>query len=1494
MHVYDPNNIGTLTVYVAVAIIAITVLPAFTNASITSVTLSPAKVTINSGSPVTFTVSWSGGTSPYDVSLFSSSTPACNAYSTFVQQETAVSANSADFSPVTPSANTYYCAYVTDNSPEIYSISNIISSNSITQGFYYPVSTSFSPSGKYAYVTNPTGEDIVIINTTTNSIISTILKDTDPQEVAISPNGAYAYVTNLNDNNVSVINTTTNTVSELLNSGFSSPTGVAFSPSGTYAYVANLGSNNVVVINTATGTITSSITSGLSGPEGISFSPSGTFAYITNSASNNVVIVNTNSNTITGSIISGFSQPESVAIAPVGTYAYVSNPYAHNVVIINTITNSVLGAEALNTYDPMGLAFSSSGTYMYILNYSLYSGKVLVVNPGEEVANSTSSNIMINTPLQAPIITPSNPTIDFGQAITLTASLVGGNVPYNAIWYTGPSGNTCAQDSSNTLAAYYGLSTASNSLQVSPATSNSYCIIVTDSSNTPVTQLSQNDVVLVSSALTSPSIAASNTPSVNTTQYELFSTSWSGGTSVYTANYLVFNTITHTVMANALYTGITVTSNAFLWKVPPVAYGNTISANVLITDSAYFSEKANSVNVTTITVSGTPPTSTTTSTTSISSTSSTMSTTTTVSSGGGSSGGGGGSGGGGSFKPSVVPYNTSNVHGWKILNFSQDNTENVEINGKMFDITLNSISPTLVDISVNGYSYTLTVNQPVLLTGSSNYSLDLNSISYLPIVDTAAVYIYANGSVQTHITPVIITANKSNPTIGINVTYLKPEVFNLAADNVVIGIKYLNSKSSNTIKGKISVLNVTANMSLPANYVKIKLLNITENTTPVNQSLSLNLSIKYNCSIPSSRQAAFIYENGVWVKITPLSINSATCTAEFDIPADPIVGLFEAKAISNTTSSTIITTSVPVTAVNNHANSTKTAGASHYSGGITAVVVASIITVVAIVFYEYRRIKRGKIPPTVLPGSTATADSKINGTPSSTNTSSGLGDTNRTEDSRDELGYKRITGADLYFITAIIILFAAATIISIFNSHINILGQTTPPVKLTEVNILTGIYSFPSAPTNLILVNQGWNNSNGFYLFQGNYVQNVYSLTNYQTIQWSAATNGTYPIAYYEIYRNGVAYATVNAPTKFQGYINGDILTVTNMISGTIVEGADYNASGVAAQTIINITNNGHQINGTPGGIGSYYVNIPQTAGSANSPVTFTAWQFIDSNATNSDNRFFNSTVTAYSYAVAAVDSHNQSGPMDTNYTSYGYYNGYSDWGYANYNYGGGAFNFFSTSGDPLAVNAPYVIQANTIGHGGGLLIVANPPRSPDLTFGIGAFKYAIIEVNPGPSINYTLGVDQFVRLPPGDLYGWMTYNDSNAFIYGPIGYPKVNTWETLKIPLTTLGIGQCTFTGSISGNVLTVTSIDSGPAIVEEGGFIYGPGIPAGAYTAGNNQSNAIGTFTIAGPGINASTHVPSEIMGYQKTAFYKTGIWVSSPGGYIYYVSKIGWTTN
>ena len=99
--------------------------------------------------------------------------------------------------------------------------------------------------------------------------------------------------------------------------------------------------------------------------------------------------------------------------------------------------------------------------------------------------------------LGIPSIYPLSPAIDTGQSILINSSWSGGTAPYNAVWYTGPSGNTCAQDSANVLAIYNGLSTAINAISVSPTTTNSYCIIVKDSESPQVTQSSSNDVITV-------------------------------------------------------------------------------------------------------------------------------------------------------------------------------------------------------------------------------------------------------------------------------------------------------------------------------------------------------------------------------------------------------------------------------------------------------------------------------------------------------------------------------------------------------------------------------------------------------------------------------------------------------------------------------------------------------------------------------------------------------------------------------------------------------------------------------------------------------------------------------------------------------------------------------------------------------------------------------------------------------------------------------------
>ena len=419
----------------------------------------------------------------------------------------------------------------------------------------------------------------------------------------------------------------------------------------------------------------------------------------------------------------------------------------------------------------------------------------------------------------------------------------------------------------------------------------------------------------------------------------------------------------------------------------------------------------------------------------------------------------------------------------------------------------------------------------------------------------------------------------------------------------------------------------------------------------------------------------------------------------------------------------------------------------------------------------------------------------------------------------------------------------------------------------------------PSAPSNLTLVNQG----GPLDYDDNNAIPN--ELTNYQEIEWSPATAGGYAIDHYRIYRNGAAYATISAPTQFQGYIVGNTLTVTSVISGTVTPGPRWSGSGVKTGTMIN----GLQASGTTGGAGTYPVNLSQTVGSPGAPVTFTGWVYIDRAAANSNDPSFNGPVTAYAYAVAAVDAAGQEGPQTSQYAAYGYQHGFSNWNGYNFDYNGAVSNYASTDGNPLG--GLYDLKGTFL-TGGGLNLVAGNPQAPVDDLGIGGFKYLTIDVNPGPNVNYTLFLDNITRLPPGDVFGWTSVQ--NVFDYGPA--PVANTWATYKIPLSALGIGSCTFTGSITGSRLTVTSVDSGPAIVDAGGFITGPGIPAGTYILNYGQHGAIGTFTIAGPGINSSTRVTSETMSYQRLSYYKSTIQPNPNGPNIsaLYINNFGWTTN
>jgi hypothetical protein len=278
---------------------------------------------------------------------------------------------------------------------------------------------------------------------------------------------------------------------------------------------------------------------------------------------------------------------------------------------------------------------------------------------------------------------------------------------------------------------------------------------------------------------------------------------------------------------------------------------------------------------------------------------------------------------------------------------------------------------------------------------------------------------------------------------------------------------------------------------------------------------------------------------------------------------------------------------------------------------------------------------------------------------------------------------------------------------------------------------------------------------------------------------------------------------------------------------------------------------------------------------------TTTALTYTDSNAPGSVDSAYDTAATAYTYDVTAVDTAGTEGPKAANLVAWSYKSGASNWDNYDLSWGSITENYNATGGGTKSISVLYVA--------GGFQPTVHPPQAPIDNLEIGGFKYFTIDVNPGSVANYNfLSFGTVSRLPPGDVFGW--HPQVNVFDYGPA--PKANTWATYKVPLTAIAMGSCQITASITGNKMTVTSIVSGEPLVDAGGFVTGPGVPAGTYVTAFAQNNAIGTFTLAGPGISSSTRVASEKMTFQRTSLYKFSLF-PDVGNTTIYFNNLGFTT-
>lgn len=316
---------------------------------------------------------------------------------------------------------------------------------------------------------------------------------------------------------------------------------------------------------------------------------------------------------------------------------------------------------------------------------------------------------------------------------------------------------------------------------------------------------------------------------------------------------------------------------------------------------------------------------------------------------------------------------------------------------------------------------------------------------------------------------------------------------------------------------------------------------------------------------------------------------------------------------------------------------------------------------------------------------------------------------------------------------------------------------------------------------------------------------------------------------------------------------------------------------GAAALT----NRNSFSWNGSSGATG---YNVRRNGVLIGSPTTTS---FTDTNAPNALDPTFAIPSITYSYTVTAFNLSGESALAFP--TFWVYQNGVATQNQSSFSYGTGY-----TDNWAFNLNGRTCIQVNYPAVGGGYQPTVDVPLTPQWASDIGAYNFLTIDINPGPVVvpGDVLSNGQISRLPPGDVFGQVPAPLVFSGLYGPT--PQPNVWATYKIPVVSAGIGKCNFVGSISGAVLTVNSI-TGPQIVDAGGFVLGPGVPSGTYITGYNQFSSIGTFPIAGPGINGSTNVPQATLQFQRTQLYKFSIFRGTQGQpATYYFDNVGFLTN
>ena len=233
-----------------------------------------------------------------------------------------------------------------------------------------PGFVAIAPNGTFAYVANRAAGVVTVVDTAIDKVVATIpIPDGPPQYLAFSPDGSRLYVSVFNDpdrsiNEVAVLDTQTNTVLTTIRVG-TRPYALAVKPDGSEIYVPNHDSGTVSVIETTGDTLVTDIRV-KPNPHWVEFSKDGTRAYAANHDSNLVTVIDTSTRAVVAEIPVERS-PHSVAVHPTEPLVANVNYDSNSVTVIDTNTEKVIATVPVGTH-PQDVTWAPDGRHLYATN----------------------------------------------------------------------------------------------------------------------------------------------------------------------------------------------------------------------------------------------------------------------------------------------------------------------------------------------------------------------------------------------------------------------------------------------------------------------------------------------------------------------------------------------------------------------------------------------------------------------------------------------------------------------------------------------------------------------------------------------------------------------------------------------------------------------------------------------------------------------------------------------------------------------------------------------------------------------------------------------------------------------------------------------------------------------------------------------------------------------------------------------------------------------